>query len=206
MQFIGLVLAFIGSYFVDSAIQNRPPIRTIEALIDDPSDLTGTLERLNGTWQGETAIVDTSTIADPAAQAKQDVYKHGNNGKLPSSELQSLSWAPSQKLRPAAANALENLNRAYKARFGRNISVTDSYRTLAEQVAVKAAKGSLAATPGTSNHGWGLAVDLGGGINKFGTVEHEWMTANAPKFGWIHPAWARQGGSKPEPWHWEFGS
>ena len=28
---------------------------------------------------------------------------------------------------------------------------------------------------------------------------------NASLFGWSHPAWAQQGGSKPEPWHFEFG-
>jgi LAS superfamily LD-carboxypeptidase LdcB len=30
------------------------------------------------------------------------------------------------------------------------------------------------------------------------------MKENAGQFGWVHPAWAQQGGSKPEPWHWEF--
>jgi hypothetical protein len=23
-------------------------------------------------------------------------------------------------------------------------------------------------------------------------------------YGFFHPSWAQQGGSKPEPWHWEF--
>jgi hypothetical protein len=31
------------------------------------------------------------------------------------------------------------------------------------------------------------------------------MQANAPRFGWVHPSWAEQTGSKPEAWHWEFG-
>jgi hypothetical protein len=29
---------------------------------------------------------------------------------------------------------------------------------------------------------------------------------HAPDHGWHHPRWARQGGSKPEPWHWEYGA
>ena len=37
----------------------------------------------------------------------------------------------------------------------------------------------LAAVPGTSNHGWGLAVDLCGGIERFGTQQYAWMQANA---------------------------
>jgi peptidoglycan hydrolase-like protein with peptidoglycan-binding domain len=30
------------------------------------------------------------------------------------------------------------------------------------------------------------------------------MKANAGRFGWKHPYWARQGGGRAEPWHWEF--
>ncbi len=33
----------------------------------------------------------------------------------------------------------------------------------------------------------------------------DWLTANASSYGWVHPGWAQPGGSKPEPWHWEFG-
>ena len=63
----------------------------------------------------------------------------------------------------------------------------------------------LGAVPGTSNHGWGLAVDLCGGIQSYTSPQHAWMTEHAGRFGWRQPAWAQQGGSKPEPWHWEFG-
>ena len=59
--------------------------------------------------------------------------------------------------------------------------------------------------PGTSNHGWALAVDLCGGINVAGTAQSAWMAANAGQFGFVQPDWARQGGEKPEPWHWEYG-
>jgi hypothetical protein len=31
------------------------------------------------------------------------------------------------------------------------------------------------------------------------------MVDNAPRYGWINPAWAQPGGSGPqEAWHWEF--
>ena len=60
--------------------------------------------------------------------------------------------------------------------------------------------------PGTSNHGWGQAVDLSGGIQSFGSAEFTWMQANAGKYGWKPPEWAQAGGSKPEPWHWEYGT
>jgi LAS superfamily LD-carboxypeptidase LdcB len=66
-------------------------------------------------------------------------------------------------------------------------------------------KPALAAVPGTSNHGWALAVDLCGGIHIAGTPQWTWMTANAGRFGFVQPDWARPGAEKPEPWHWEYG-
>jgi LAS superfamily LD-carboxypeptidase LdcB len=94
---------------------------------------------------------------------------------------------------------------SFKAKFGRTLCITDSYRSYASQVDLYARKPSLAALPGTSNHGWGVAVDLCGGIQSFGTTQYKWMEAHAGAYGWVHPAWARQGGTRQEPWHWEFG-
>jgi LAS superfamily LD-carboxypeptidase LdcB len=41
-------------------------------------------------------------------------------------------------------------------------------------------------------------------VQGFGSEAHRWMQLNAGQFGWVHPAWAQQGGSKPEAWHWEY--
>lgn len=127
-----------------------------------------------------------------------------DNGRIPAVALCPVAHAPGHLLRCDAARSFDALNRAHRQEFGRWMSVTDSYRDYQTQVVLKRRKGRMAATPGKSNHGWGLAVDLGGGINSFGSVQHEWMRANGPHFGWIHPAWARSSGSLPEPWHWEF--
>lgn len=126
------------------------------------------------------------------------------NGRIPADQLATLSWAPGHRLRLDAAAALSALDAEYQAVFGRHITITDSYRSFDQQVATKKAKGWLAATPGTSNHGWGLALDLGGGIQSFGTPQHTWMVANGPAHGWHLPAWAQANGSKPEPWHFEY--
>nr|WP_281372791.1 M15 family metallopeptidase [Kineococcus aurantiacus] len=107
-------------------------------------------------------------------------------------------------MRSDAANAFAALNEAYAAQFGENISVTDSYRTLAEQIDVKARKPTLAAKPGTSRHGLGIAVDLGDGIQNADSAQHQWMDRNAALYGWINPAWAQNRGGQFEPWHWEF--
>jgi peptidoglycan hydrolase CwlO-like protein len=126
------------------------------------------------------------------------------NGFLPSSTLCPLSTGRGHRLRTDAAQAYEQLQAAYAASLGRPLCVTDSYRSYPAQVDVFARKPSLAAVPGTSQHGWGLALDLCGGVQVFGSEAHEWMRAYAPAFGWHHPQWAREGGRKPEPWHWEF--
>lgn len=126
------------------------------------------------------------------------------NGMLPASALCPLWMAPGEMLRPSAAAAFNALSQAYAKATGTPICVTDSYRTLGEQYAVKERRGPWAATPGFSPHGLGRALDLCGGIGSFGTPEHLWMKQNAPIYGWYHPAWAAPSGSLPEPWHWEF--
>ena len=126
------------------------------------------------------------------------------NGKVPTSALCGLSFAAGAQLRCDAAEALEALGAAFAARFGTPLAVSDSYRSYGGQVACRAAKGSLCATPGTSNHGMGVAVDLGGGVQTFGSAQHQWMRENAPAYQWTLPGWAQAGGSKPEPWHWEY--
>lgn len=127
------------------------------------------------------------------------------NGMIPASGLCPLWQASGESLRPKAAASFNALSKAYAAQTGTPICVTDSYRSLSEQYAVKASRGMWAATPGTSRHGLGLALDLCGGINSFGTPQHLWMRQNAPLYGWYHPDWAEPGGPLPEPWHWEYG-
>jgi D-alanyl-D-alanine carboxypeptidase len=126
------------------------------------------------------------------------------NGQLPDSVLCTL-WESKHRLRADAAVGLAKLNIAFKQRFGDDICLTDSYRTLAAQQRLAAIKPGLAAKAGTSNHGLGLAVDLCDGVEKLGSTRYEWMRDNAPSYGWDNPTWARPGGSGPqEPWHWEF--
>lgn len=128
------------------------------------------------------------------------------NGRIPDAALCEIGFAPGHRLRSDAALALERLDRAYESAWGSHICITDSYRDYPTQVRLRAEKGRWAAVPGTSNHGWGQAVDLCGGIQSFGAAQHRWMQVHAPGFGWVHPSWAGPSGSLPEPWHWEFGT
>ena len=129
------------------------------------------------------------------------------NGRIPAGALCPIPSAPAMQLECDAAAAFDQLNTAFKAAFGQNIGITDGYRSYDEQVQCRLEKGSLCANPGTSNHGWGKAVDIGGccGVNSSAGPAFDWLTTNAGRYAWTHPAWAQAGGSKPEPWHWEYG-
>ncbi|MCL2593958.1 MAG: M15 family metallopeptidase [Promicromonosporaceae bacterium] len=96
---------------------------------------------------------------------------------------------------------LQGLRTAFYEQFGVPLGIGNGYRTRAQQGAM--VSNPLAATPGQSWHGWGIAVDFTGPAAVFG-IEHDWMRANAGRFGWFHPTWAHADGSRPEPWHWEW--
>ena len=117
------------------------------------------------------------------------------NGKIPEQALSKVGntghrlWAP-------AADALESMIAAAR-RDGVTIGITDSYRPYAEQVDLVRRKGlysqgGLAAKPGTSDHGWGMAADL-----NLNAKAQSWMRANGPRFG-FHEDTPR------EPWHWGY--
>jgi hypothetical protein len=147
-------------------------------------------------------------VASPAdcSAASHGRYPSGpwggySDGLIPSSELCAIMGGG--RLRPDAAVAFNRMSQSYAKTFGGAICVTDSYRSYSEQVRVFRQRPSLAAVPGTSNHGWGLAVDLGCGIQNFGSAQYRWMTSHAGAFGFVHPSWAVR--NPFEPWHWEFG-
>jgi len=142
-----------------------------------------------------TLLVEQAAADAPRlAAAYANLHANLSNGRLPDSVLRSLNFAPNHRLRPDAATQLERLNEAFRLEFGVDMRISDSYRTFASQQRLRAT--GRGAVPGTSMHGWGLAVDLSGGINRFGTRETRWMRENAHYFGWMWPP-----GS---PWHWEF--
>ncbi|MEV4314440.1 D-alanyl-D-alanine carboxypeptidase family protein [Actinocrispum sp. NPDC049592] len=126
------------------------------------------------------------------------------NGMIPASALCPIGIG-AHRLRCDAARSFVLLSLAYQSVFGSPLCVTDSYRTFEEQVRLYGAKPALAAVPGTSNHGWGLAVDLCGPEKSWGTRERAWLDANGPGYGWVNPGWAQPGRGREEPWHWEFG-
>jgi zinc D-Ala-D-Ala carboxypeptidase len=117
------------------------------------------------------------------------------NGRIPAAALEQVGNTRHKLWAPAA----ESLNRmiADAKREGVHIGITDSSRPYAEQVDLARRKGlysqgGLAAKPGTSEHGWGMATDL-----DLNSKAQTWMRANAEKYGFSENV-------PREPWHWEF--
>ena len=141
-------------------------------------------------------------VGEPQLEEAQAEWGSYENGKIPDSELQTLSFSSGNKMNKKAAIAMEEMNKAYKADNGSDLIINDAYREYNRQVKLREQLGSIAGVPGTSNHGWGLAADIE--VGAFGSSTYNWLKANAHKYGYVHPAWAEPGGSNPEQWHWEY--
>lgn len=148
-------------------------------------------------------------IGEPQLEEAQSGWGNHSNGEIPDSELQTLSFSPGNKMNKKAATAMEEMNKAYKADNGSDLTINEAYRDCATQAAYATPgnplyQGGNAADypPCQSNHGWGLAVDIN--VGGFDSSVYKWLKANAHKYGYVHPAWAEPGTKKPEAWHWEY--
>ena len=117
------------------------------------------------------------------------------NGRVPSSALKVVGDTP-HRLHAPAASALTALIADAEA-GGVTVGITDSYRPLEVQQRLAKQKGlysqgGLAATPGTSNHGWGVATDL-----RLDGEALAWMRENAWRYGFVEDV-------PREPWHWTY--
>jgi D-alanyl-D-alanine carboxypeptidase len=123
-----------------------------------------------------------------------DLAAYGN-GKIPKTALGQVGTTGHKLWAPAAEQLTTMIADAKKD--GVTIGITDSYRSYDEQVDLARRKGlysqgGLAAKPGTSDHGWGLATDLD--LNGKALT---WMRANADKYGFDENV-------PRESWHWTY--
>ncbi len=177
---------------------------TVDALTSFTVDVTPPASIAAASTAGRSALAaaSRSEVRTVLPGCDGSARPAGDNGQLSTADLCTL-WSGEESLRADAATALAEMNLAFRARFGRDMCITDGYRTLTEQQVVKRLRGGLAAVPGRSNHGWGLAVDLCPTDTSGETWD--WILANGSVYGWENPAWAQSGGSGPfEPWHWEY--
>lgn len=146
------------------------------------------------------SVLATTTVpaaAQPIASKAEVAALEGRyqNGRLPDEALAPIGIGK-HRLAPPAAAAFQQMVAAAKAE-GVTIGITDSYRSYDAQVDVARRKGlysqgGLAARPGTSDHGLGLATDL-----DLDATAQRWMRANAGRFGFVED-------TPREPWHWKF--
>lgn len=106
---------------------------------------------------------------------------------------------PFGRLWPEAALTWNTMHAAFVADGGnpdhfRPGGSASSARSITQQHYFFANQPPPAAQPGTSLHGWGLAVDC-----PF-TDAQAWLRKNAYRWGWSNEEGARIG----EPWHWNY--
>ena len=108
----------------------------------------------------------------------------------------------------------------FKGSNGKYASITSVFRDYDKQVAVKKEYGNGAATPGSSPHGWGVAVDFqfykkDGSIigntkntaSSFNTSSNpalKWLLDNSYVYGWVLPYSLRDQAGLDEHWHFEY--
>ncbi|BAU32447.1 M15 family metallopeptidase [Microcella alkaliphila] len=128
------------------------------------------------------------------------------NGRIPTSALTpigrgalpgGIQFGKEQYAHPAAAAAWFRLRDAVQTRTGVRMGVAEGYRDLAlQQHYWNTLPFPMAATPGTSNHGWGRAIDMYG----YTAAALRAVRDLGPGLGWSLATGDRVG----EPWHIEY--
>ena len=123
-----------------------------------------------------------------------DLAAYGN-GRIPAGALERVGATGHKLWAPAAESLTKLMSDAQKD--GVHIGISDSYRPYAEQVDLAHRKGlysqgGLAAKPGTSEHGWGMAADL-----DLNSKALSWMRQNGAKYGFVNNV-------SRESWHWAY--
>lgn len=180
-----------------AGIQQR--IAQIEARFAMPapvSPVAGATKAGGTAETGFAGVLDAEMAKAAGARGttRADLERYGN-GRIPAGALQPIGVG-NHRLWSPAAEAFTRM-RADARAAGVDIGVTDSYRSYDQQVDVARRKGlysqgGLAAKPGTSDHGWGMSLDL-----DLDSRAQAWMRANAGRYGFVEDV-------PREPWHWTF--
>ena len=142
-------------------VKGHSPTTAMALLGGGPQLLSSDLPAPALSANGEVVLASNEeAVTSPIPHCDESAKVKGTNGRLSASSLCPL-WQKGKQLQPEAAGAITVMNQDYRAVFGHNMCL--SRRGIARSrssISVKATRGYLAATPGTSMHGWGLAVDV----------------------------------------------
>ena len=158
-------------------------------------------------WMKTSQLARKSTAATKPANYSAKTVLAQKNGKVAQKMLVAIGWDKEKTL--IAAPALKDLNRlnaAFKKKFGRDLDVDLAYRTRETQDAYWVELGPyIAARPGTSNHGWGTAIDTPETYDySFRGKYHKWLKANSEKYNWVHRKILEEGSPYAEAWHFDY--
>lgn len=168
-----------------------------------------------------------NTISSEAAGSYSTVnVSNYTNGQIPTSQMKKNSNlaknldGDASYLMANASDALDAMMTAFNAATfdgKQKVIFTDGYRSLARQQALYQKYGpGRAAKPGTSNHGWGIAIDMYWGVRTtmfkdaskrpsgYKHPNYKWFFENGYKYGWVNPDKLRDNSGTDEWWHWEF--
>ncbi len=151
----------------------------------------------------------------------------GKNGRLDTNKLSAIDASYGGGILHIEAAKMYNklIAKAKKDKIVWRVSST--YRDYAGQLACYRKYGAgSAAKPGSSPHGWGVAMDFGEicgiqeakakklGVNRASPAAakyarnksktYNWLSKNGPKYGWFNPYRLADGGGMDEAWHWEY--
>lgn len=164
MRTMAALLVAAGSTVVLTSIESRALTPVRESLAAGVAAL--------GPWggysNGEIPLSALTRVDDPGVQL--DPFP----GSL-----------PALYLKPDAAAALRALLSEYHRQTGDRLHPSEGYRSYAGQVYwrdyyTRQGTPEKAAPPGTSNHGWGQAVDF-----KLDASQSAWLASNAHRFGYV---------------------
>jgi hypothetical protein len=214
-NFITLRFSEPQDNLIDPSFERLATISGVRSIADSDWTLASLLGVDNSEGQPK---AQTATYIGSDSNFKDSVVENGN---IPNNLMGKATKGSVNKpimLKEIISN-YDRLAVAFGNKFPGKQLGAFGYRSYERQVTTKQRVPKLAATPGTSRHGWGLAIDIHyfqTGVAEplaleYSSDEYKWLDANAPKYGWVNPQWARENNAnkksksrKEEPWHWEW--
>lgn len=185
-----LSLPELGGAFQDSLVTRSPGVKSWLGVFQKPAEYVP---------QKATIVDAYGNKVDPKSYAGGGSWGKGSGSGL---GLSAYGYSGTTGVKGTKGSSpygfqapmWQSLQSAFAAMKAAGIGVpgiTDGWRSYQAQVDVKRRKGGLAATPGRSIHGLGLAADL-----DLTGAQFNWLKKNGQKYGLVN--------LPSESWHWQM--